>query len=808
MKKFRLIFDDPILEKQYQNSLLDNNRFPAKKLLFFNIFFHFTIGMLSLKNTQSPLITILALGNILIFLTFFIIYIKAKSSKILYQHLYVFFSILVPFVVFSGMLLKEMEEGKMGSGIALADYFILGFCFKMYISHIYLFKMSWISVIFIKLFVLGYIISFDLEETLPKLADSSIILIVLTTSSFIFDFQKEKNDRNNFYTEYLLNEHSQNFKQILEEIPDQVIIWQKKGLTFANKATFELFKKGNLTSLEPILLTHIDIQDMELETVHDEESKTQVLSMNFSSKIKKLLNMKTNLFDFQNFVAHIKLNDSKIENPKTDEFDIRIKRIYWEKEVSLMMLMNKVSEKNIKARLDFVNSFLTHVLGNISHEMNTPNHILLGVISDVLTKIPNFSMLREIKIMQASAEILQAMIRIMVDLFNIRKGCLYLVISQINMIDEIQDVLQIFQEMMTLKKIQVTIDSKIQNIYTDLTRFKQILIFLLNKVLPKMAFGNIKFNVTPGNEPNFYKFSLEFLGEIDFFELSPYTNSMMKHCSSPFMSAKLKENYPDSEFSLIDCLVLCLSIGKSETLETRKENKNILENSTTFSNIVYNFQIWDVNKYEKVKLKDPFKEKNNFKIKFEKIASSCTDAKEIFLERRTKNEIIYRSNTSIKEIPFANIIDNNITNSNIFHQSTNETTNLFSKFHVLNVDDLLFSLMVISNYCHSHNVRVSEAKNGLEAYEMVEKLYKDEQRMFDLIFMDCDMPLMNGFDASKKINEFCGDHKLKCTILAITANVTNEEIIQDCRNSGMAELIQKPLSCRKFKEVLEKYLKN
>lgn len=108
----------------------------------------------------------------------------------------------------------------------------------------------------------------------------------------------------------------------------------------------------------------------------------------------------------------------------------------------------------------------------------------------------------------------------------------------------------------------------------------------------------------------------------------------------------------------------------------------------------------------------------------------------------------------------------------------------------MNVDDLLFSLKVITNYCHSLKLHVEEAKNRLEAYLTVEKLYNEEKEAFDLIFMDIDMPIMNGFDSAKKINEFFDKKNLgrKSIILAVTANFNNQELTINCKNSGIKRL--------------------
>ena len=663
--------------------------------------------------------------------------------------------------------------------------FILGFCFHMYISHIYFFKMSWITVIFMKIIINSFIISYDFKENF-NFSDPVIILIVLTTLSFLFDYQKDKNDRNNFYTEYLFCDHFENFKHILEEIPDQVIIWHKKGPVFANKATFELFKSSNLTDLQEKIMNKIEIKEQDVEKRLDEESNIILLKQSFSTKIQKLLNAKNNSSSFQSFVANV--NIEKADNSLyMSEFDIRIKRIYWEKEVSLILLLNQVDEKNMKARLDFVNCFLTSVLGNVSHEMNTPVHILFGMIEQLSNKIHDDSFKTEIKIMKTATEILMAMIKIMIDIFDIEKGCLYLNMSKMCVEKEITEVLNLFDQFFKNKKLNISIDTEIKYINTDTYRFKIILIFLMKIFGVKMIFDSFKIHIS-SFAGSLYKFEVDITGEIYTMDDLLQSNLSLNKCTSLFRNSK---TFEESEFSMISYLIQCLSCGKAEGLETL--NINHSENDPSLSNIKFIFKINDVNSYEPIKLKDSFQEKNNFWVKFvnnENNLLTKSECENFLMNNLSEDE--YHCIKSSKKADSINIIKEEPV----------------SPFRILNVDDIYFSLMVVSNYCHTHNLPVIEAKNGLEAFEIVENLYNDEKKTFDLIFMDCDMPIMNGFESAKKINEFYQEKKVKnAVILAITANVTNNEIVNDCELNGMKEVWEKPLRVEQFKEILKRFLK-
>lgn len=92
---------------------------------------------------------------------------------------------------------------------------------------------------------------------------------------------------------------------------------------------------------------------------------------------------------------------------------------------------------------------------------------------------------------------------------------------------------------------------------------------------------------------------------------------------------------------------------------------------------------------------------------------------------------------------------------------------------------------------------VDVAENG---NEVMEKL---ELADYDIIFMDVQMPEMNGYEATQAIREKEGDAK-HTTIVAITANALEGDR-EKCLESGMDDYISKPVKAIELEEVLDKY---
>jgi CheY-like chemotaxis protein len=76
---------------------------------------------------------------------------------------------------------------------------------------------------------------------------------------------------------------------------------------------------------------------------------------------------------------------------------------------------------------------------------------------------------------------------------------------------------------------------------------------------------------------------------------------------------------------------------------------------------------------------------------------------------------------------------------------------------------------------------------------------------YDLVLMDCHMPNMNGFDATREIRKREADCGRRTTIVALTASVLPEDRAL-CIEVGMDDYVAKPFSRRDLEEVLDRWL--
>ena len=123
----------------------------------------------------------------------------------------------------------------------------------------------------------------------------------------------------------------------------------------------------------------------------------------------------------------------------------------------------------------------------------------------------------------------------------------------------------------------------------------------------------------------------------------------------------------------------------------------------------------------------------------------------------------------------------------ITHKNMNadqESVHLNFSGKVLIADDLEVNQFILNSMLAQLGIVADFANNGLEALDKVKK------NNYDLVFMDCRMPVMDGYEATKQI-KLLNSEKSKIPIIALTANAGKKDK-QVCYDAGMDGFLSKP----------------
>ena len=121
---------------------------------------------------------------------------------------------------------------------------------------------------------------------------------------------------------------------------------------------------------------------------------------------------------------------------------------------------------------------------------------------------------------------------------------------------------------------------------------------------------------------------------------------------------------------------------------------------------------------------------------------------------------------------------------------------------VLLVEDNELNAETATEILRITGLSVECAVDGKMALEMVER---SEDNYYDLVFMDIQMPIMNGYESTRAIRALDREYTKSLPIVAMTANVFAEDVINS-HNAGMDEHIGKPIDLDQLSRVLVRWL--
>jgi signal transduction histidine kinase/CheY-like chemotaxis protein len=121
---------------------------------------------------------------------------------------------------------------------------------------------------------------------------------------------------------------------------------------------------------------------------------------------------------------------------------------------------------------------------------------------------------------------------------------------------------------------------------------------------------------------------------------------------------------------------------------------------------------------------------------------------------------------------------------------------------ILIVEDSLVNQEVVKEFLEVIDCQIFTAGNGQEAIDLT------ESQEYDLILMDCQMPIVDGYEATRRIREREKEKQCARTpIIALTANAYESDR-EKCLSIGMDDFLSKPFAPADFEKTVTKWLKN
>ncbi|CAD8183183.1 unnamed protein product [Paramecium pentaurelia] len=526
------------------------------------------------------------------------------------------------------------------------------------------------------------------------------------------------------------------------------------------------------TAQEDILterLAEIEILNSENSVLNSEKNKLLDKISGLQSTLQTEMRFNTiNSFDYQIMQINRKMQCQRVvKQSKVQYYDAQAQGCLWDGKQCIMLILNDTTDRVLRIKhLQDLDNYKDNLLAAVSHDLKTPlngQSILANLIKTMMENKQSMvrSDIQEIVVhiddMISNQQILLTMINDLIDYSQLKKQGLRLNYTQFNLSACVQQIKNIFKRQMDLKKLQFNIlglDEKII-MYSDQIRLQQILFNLISNAIKFTFNGQITLTINKINSGNqqLINFSVQDTG----IGIPQHIQTKLFKAYSTFNLGN--QNSQGVGLGLVISRNLVGLLGPSEYIEMNSiENKG-----SNFSFSIYlNAQHKECNILNNLQVEN---------------GTPDSDPSPI---HRMPNPVIKRQNRK-----YQTVID--------------MSTSLYQRLKILIVDDTIFNIFVLKQLLKQIIVQcdIHEAHNGKEALEKV------KETRFDIIFMDINMPILNGIQTTQQIRLYEKNKQFQKSTICMLSAFQGERDLQESLEIGADLFLTKPLQIPALKAILE-----
>jgi two-component system, sensor histidine kinase and response regulator len=647
-----------------------------------------------------------------------------------------------------------------------------------------------------------------------------------------------------------MQQNDQKYKYILENLLDGIIRVDKNySIDYSNISLALMFGYNDVDKFV------YSIKDVRSDLFYNDKDGKYVFDQMLNNNIVDHYEAQMIRYDKSVFTASISMHIAKDPDTGNIYFEGRVADISAQKEKEEAVLLRETAER--------VNDFKRQFLANVSHEIRTPLNAIIGM-SGVLKKSGLVDKQHEyVHVIDTASRNLLHLVSEILDFSKIDSGENHIERETFDLEEMIDEVLSLFDKQILKKDIEILADIE-ENVprilCSDQYKLRQILTNLLSNAFKFTVHGEIivrvfvkdrgpdtcslQFEISdtgigvPINKRNglFDSFrqgdnsttrqyggaglglaisqkNVEILGGRIW--IDPAHVSGSKFCFTSLFTLPVKPHVDVPKASDLQNVRVLLVAGNDSLVrvisrylagfgcqvrlaKSQAELKSLLDVSNGYD---YDVLLVDYSQdgEELFQLINSYPEIGGWSTKVVAMIPYGTRIDALSFMRADSLAVVTKPVRRL--ILLQRLLDilgkNNVNQSEIANA---EDMRWLSGKLILLVEDNEFNQIVAIEILDTYGASVIVADNGKVAVDLLL-----EGGAFDLILMDIQMPIMDGYEATRVIRQELGMHSLP--IVAMTANATANDR-ETCIEKGMDEYLSKPIDRARLEDVLHKFLIN
>jgi two-component system, sensor histidine kinase len=448
----------------------------------------------------------------------------------------------------------------------------------------------------------------------------------------------------------------------------------------------------------------------------------------------------------------------------------------------------KVAEylKSAKEKAEQSAQMKSEFLASMSHEIRTPMNGVIGTLSLMLREELSEQQREYAVVAKDSADSLLTLINDILDFSKIEAGKLNIESSEVDIAQLTQSVCRTFKTAAESKKIKLTFNiDKLaaKRVLTDANRLRQVLNNVIGNALKFTQEGSVEVSVAALRKKDgniACKWTIKDTG----IGITPDRASAIFDAFTQADNTTTR-NFGGTGLGLSISKQLCKLMGGNISV------KSDIGKGSEFTFWVTATEISSISSIQ------PEIQKSDKTKSSTQGVSHARKPPEYKVSAKVEDSINESNQTEtvklVPDLPASNDSEatSEMESNNIIADDVDSYADLDVVLDVLLVEDNRINQMVAKKMLTSCGLYVEVANNGQEA---LERLNDTESGQFDIVFMDCHMPILDGYETTAAIrNGTAGEHNRNIPIIAMTANAMKGDK-EKCFEVGMDDYMSKPIN--------------